>query len=458
MKKISPICNYRTLSIVTGLILVLVVIHFITKPRMLFNVSHLEYRNSCYDNLEEIIRVRSSNNQIVVTNINYAYIDLTMHWIHRLIRMNINNFFVYVLDQQSAEYFQHHHLSHLCYYNSQMITKDKSSYTSWGSSSFKTINNNKLFLANKILHLNYSVLISEIDVVWFQDPQKQLKELSKEYDVISQGLDYAQPNNRRNIGFFYLPFRNSSMKIMEEVENILRKNPSAWDQGVFNEVIDRAVRNKQAKDLILDLKSHAFENFYLDPTIPINQTIITHLVGLDSAAHKTFVIKERAFSEDVFGYLSYPRKYLTYNNPSIDPNLQTELLKKAIYLSVILNRTLILPRFHCNHIKFYNNYYNMGVSPNCTAERFVNIEQLNSHYSIRENSFLHNPLVPKHIHNNRISYNKTCDSDQHKNNMAIILDVGDLNCFTIPIQNISIYTCPPSNLYGTVFGYGPVCK
>jgi len=39
-----------------------------------------------------------------------------MHWIHRLIRMNINNFFVYVLDQRSAEYFQHHHLSHLCYY------------------------------------------------------------------------------------------------------------------------------------------------------------------------------------------------------------------------------------------------------------------------------------------------------------------------------------------------------
>jgi hypothetical protein len=108
--------------------------------------------------------------------------------------------------------------------------------------------------------------------------------------------------------------------------------------------------------------------------------------------------------EDVHDYLSHPRKYLTYNNPSIDPNLQTELLKKVVYLSMVLNRTLILPRFHCNHIRFHN----MKVSPDCTAERFVNIEHLNSHYSIRENSFLRNPLVPKHVHENRVSYDKTC--------------------------------------------------
>jgi len=37
--------------------------------------------------------------------------------------------------------------------------------------------------------------------------------------------------------------------------------------------------------------------------------------------------------EDVHDYLSHPRKYLTYSNPSIDPNLRTELLKKQfIYL------------------------------------------------------------------------------------------------------------------------------
>jgi hypothetical protein len=100
----------------------------------------------------------------------------------------------------------------------------------------------------------------------------------------------------------------------------------------------------------------------------------------------------------------------------------------------------------------------MNLSSDCTAERFVDIEHLTSNYNIRENSFLRNPLVPKYIQNDRISYKTTCDIKQRKNDTAMILDVGDLNCFPIPIQNISIHTCPPFKLYGTILGYGPVCK
>jgi energy-converting hydrogenase A subunit M len=49
--------------------------------------------------------------------------------------------------------------------------------------------------------------------------------------------------------------------------------------------------------------------------------MVPHLVGLNLAVNKTFVIEEQAFSEDVFGYLT--------QNLSIDPNLQIELLEKV---------------------------------------------------------------------------------------------------------------------------------
>lgn len=75
---------YRTLSIAIGLILIVILDLFTTKQRTSFNFADSEYQTFCYDNLEEIIRTRSLNNQIVVTIINYAYIDLTMHWIYRL--------------------------------------------------------------------------------------------------------------------------------------------------------------------------------------------------------------------------------------------------------------------------------------------------------------------------------------------------------------------------------------
>lgn len=100
-------------------------------------------------------------------------------------RIRIDNFFVYVTDQQSADYFRKHHLSHVCYFDGQIDTKNTSTYALWGSTAFKDINNKKMFLANKILHLNYSVSMSEIDVVWFQDPQKHFEEFIKKSMILS---------------------------------------------------------------------------------------------------------------------------------------------------------------------------------------------------------------------------------------------------------------------------------
>ena len=100
----------------------------------------------------------------------------------------------------------------------------------------------------------------------------------------------------------------------------------------------------------------------------------------------------------------------------------------------------------------------MKLSSDCTAERLINIQELISNYQIRENSFLTNPFVPIHILNNRHSCDMTCNSDERKTDTATILDLGDSSCFPSPVEDITLYTCPPSKLYKTVLGYGPICK
>ena len=440
------------------LLLLFTVFYFTLSQTQLVEKPHIDIRTSCYHDLKEILQARSSNQHIVITMINYAYIDLAMHWTYRLQRLGVNNFFIHALDSQSAAHLQQHNLSYLCYFNAQNQSVNHASYALWGSAEFKNIGNTKLILTNQILKLNYSIIVTEIDVIWFENLNHQLQEYSQQYDVIAQGNPFLDPMNRRNIGFFYLPARPPTKEIMNEVEAILLKDPSIWDQVVFNQVVDRAVAKKKVKDLLLNSTAYAFENFFLDPKIPMDQTVIAHLIGLDSAAAKTFVIKERAFSEDVFGYLSVSRKYLTYNNPSIDPNAQIEQLTKALHLSVVLNRTLILPRFHCNHMDYYNAFHKTKLSFNCTAERLVSIEHLNANFSIRENSFLTNPLVPPHIRSSYASYQMTCSSDERKKEKATILNVGDLNCFTAPVHHVSIRTCPPFNLRYSENCYGSFCK
>ncbi|CAF2082289.1 unnamed protein product [Rotaria magnacalcarata] len=422
------------------------------------HVPRFQNHNSCYHNLEKIIRLRALNKTIIVTILNYAFSDLALHWIYRWERMKINKFIVYVLDRQSEKFLTEQGLGHVCYFNINSSSQNRTQYAAWGSAEFKRIGNSKMSITSDILRLNYSVLISEMDVVWLRDPREQLENLSKQYDVMSQGILNTTPDNKRNIGFFYLPCRNATISIINEVCDILLKDPLLWDQGVFNQVVDRASQRKVASDLILDSKIYMFENFFLNPNISMDNVTVAHLVGLDSASSKAYVLKERAYSEDVLGYLSGDRKYLTYDNVWKDANIQTEQLRKALNLSVTLNRTLILPRFHCDHIQFYNQFYNIHLPSDCTAERFIDIEYVGSHYSIRENSFIQNSMVPERILKSRVSYNETCAPDSRKNETATILNLGTLKCMPAIVPDNAIKTCPPAGHFHVVLGYGPVCK
>ena len=126
----------------------------------------------CYDNLEDILKARSTDKRIVVTMLNYAYVKLVFHWI-----------FSFTFWTKTQPMFFKNLVLDIC------VT-------------FPIQHISKMFLLYRILQLNYSVLMSEIDVVWIDDTRSRLIELSKDFDTISQGLFYADADNRRNIGFF----------------------------------------------------------------------------------------------------------------------------------------------------------------------------------------------------------------------------------------------------------------
>ena len=246
---------------------------------------------------------------------------------------------------------------------------------------------------------------------------------------------------------------------MKDVTTSLSEKPTLWDQGVFNQVVDRLLHEKRIRDIILDRFIYMFEPFFMNPNLSLTNVSVAHLVGIDSAADKTFVIKERSFSEDAFGYLSDNRKYLTYDNPSIDPLTQVILLKKALFLSKILNRTLILPRFHCKHIGHHNQFHQVMMSSNCTAERFVDIEYLDTNYQIRESSFLNNPFLPVRVLNDRFLYNFSCENfNGLDKNVATLIHIGNVNCSNQIEENPKLKMCPPSPMHSVVLGYGPICR
>lgn len=105
-------------------------------------------------------------------------------------------------------------------------------------------------------------------------------------------------------------------------------------------------------------------------------------------------------------YSSNTRKYLTYRNPDPDTKssnvasrknvTESELsaLKTALTIGHLLNRTVILPRFHC-----VTNTYQQ-----CPLNSLIHIKTFDSVFSgrYRENSFLRHPKVPVSVKRNSV--------------------------------------------------------
>ena len=192
--KASRLHPFRAIILLVGLILCIVVLDLVARKSSAIPISDVEKPVPCYGSLEKIIATRSIDRQIIVTVVNYAYLDVLVHWLYRLKRMNIHNFIVHVTDTLSAEYFQQHHLG---------VELFGDNFGNW-------------------FHLA-------------QGSSRSVASTPQNYDVISQGIHWTSPNNRRNIGFFYLPCRPATLAIMTEVEKILTANSPLRDQDVWHD-------------------------------------------------------------------------------------------------------------------------------------------------------------------------------------------------------------------------------
>jgi len=100
---------------------------------------------------------------------------------------------------------------------------------------------------------------------------------------------------------------------------------------------------------------------------------------------------------DTHGYYSSAsRKYMMYDNPdNFGAKLtfanESAALKSAFAIAHILNRTLILPRFHCGK-KLRNK-----PTKYCYAGVFYKIKNLDRELPYRESVFLRHPLVPNAV-------------------------------------------------------------
>ena len=438
----------------------------------------------CFRSVSEVMQDLSRRDSIVVlTSFDLAYIDLAPHLALKLSRLKVRDFLLVVYDNDLARALESNGLGCRCL-NLQAEVQE----TFQGRP--KIPGHIKLHAAELFLKEDVSIIVSEADVVWFDNAVNDIRQkrtrgndtvfFSLAGSALLEPLDF-------NIGFFFMDNSLESKRILQEVNSQLRENPAAFDQEIFSKSVSG---NPGYRVEFLPRQFYAFEDYFLKTKVrhvfkPQDELsdvpLVAHVVGGGPPKSRIHVMAEHQQLEDWNNYYSDKnRKYLAYTTFSVtNTSAALDIFKYALLCSLALNRTLVLPTFLNPHTNFRNTYHgNLEIGATCTAERVLSIKALQKiaggYY--RESSFFCNKQTPGAVRSDvhfakSLSYNITQMVEMNSYDESTTLHLGDILSLDISLVHADIstveydlthkvfsdiITCPPSDTGG--LGYGPVCE
>ncbi len=251
------------------------------------------------------------------------------------------------------------------------------------------------------LQAGYTVLHTDTDMVFLQNPMPLLNEVPPEVDVAPLWDESAY-----NAGFLLVRPTANGIWIYKRSRDLTKQNSKLDDQKALNRAIKENARYNKGAVKKLDGRYFLNGRAYFEKTrrmfagdSPCGECVVVHNNWIVSEEAKIYRFKEHhmwAVDGPNLYHTDPSRKYLIYDNPSllgrgydIVKNDEKDSLINSLAIGIILNRTVILAPFHCGK--------NMDLL--CPLNERFSLSAFDSEFggSYRETTFLSHPLVPKSV-------------------------------------------------------------
>ncbi|KAM3758419.1 hypothetical protein ACB098_01G042600 [Castanea mollissima] len=200
--------------------------------------------------LAKILEEVSVHKEIIVAIANSKVQSMLEVWFTSIKKVGIPNHLVVALDD---------HIESICKSNGVPVYKrdpDEGIDSIGKTGNNHAVSGLKFRILREFLQLGYSVLVSDVDIVYLQNPfdylyrDSDVESMSDGYNnKTAYGFDdvfdepamgwarYATTMRiwAYNSGFFYIRPTLPSIELLDRVANRLSKDPDSWDQAVFNE-------------------------------------------------------------------------------------------------------------------------------------------------------------------------------------------------------------------------------
>lgn len=284
------------------------------------------------------------------------------------------------------------------YYSTEEAGHSSSRYN---SPEFKRKTHIKTRIILDALKLNFTVVISDVDIVYIKNPLKHWPCPTCDLQVSS---DYVEANS----GFYLVKPNAAGIKLHEEM--LKRAKPNNSNQKTLNPAITYMKKRREIKSETLTNRKWPCGIVYWENEKRMWSTdkytrdhVLVHNNWIETAEAKIYRFKEHHMwflNKD--GYYSNPNAtYITYSNhiffgKGSTRNIEGKALAAALGIAMALDRILILPAFHCDECK-----YGACKSPSktCALNVRFHLLEFDKYFKkiYREHMFLSHYLVPNSI-------------------------------------------------------------
>ena len=370
-----------------------------------FPLAHLNFSHShkVYSTYQEALQGQTSQHSaqdrtVILAVVDLGYIEMAVNlYTSSLLQHQLHNYLFVCSESTACEILNALNISAFSYVDYGDIGKTASSYY---SDQFRVKTHVKTMAILDALKLGYSVLITDVDIVFFKNPFDYMNCHDCDIEITWDEIE-------GNSGFYLARNTNPALMLHQNALDMYKRHPDLTNQKTLDRTLEEMSKNQQLK--FGKLSGEDFPNgyqyyekghrmWYTD--FPCSSCVIVHNNWIVSNSAKVYRFKEHHhWFVDKNQYYSHPeRKYITYSNPAKfaeHSHVEFDALRSAFWIAHVLNRTLILPQFHkpitCKYDVCYGHYF-------ATYNTFYHVPSVDKHIgedSYRESSFLHNPLVPK---------------------------------------------------------------
>ncbi|CAL0332675.1 unnamed protein product [Lupinus luteus] len=251
--------------------------------------------------LAKILEKVAINKEIIAVLANKNVKEMVEVWFTNIKRVGILNYLVIALDDTIEEFCKSNDIP--VYRRDPDEGVDKIAKT--GSN--HAVSGLKFRILREFLQLGYGVLLSDVDIVYLQNPFDHLYRDS-DVESMSDGHDFATAYGFNDVfdepkmgwaryahtiriwvynsGFFYIRPTLPSIELLDRVATRLSSNPKLWDQAVFNEELfypshpgyDGLHASKRTMDIYLFMNSKVlFKTVRKDDELKKLKPVVVHL-------------------------------------------------------------------------------------------------------------------------------------------------------------------------------------